>query len=39
VPALKRTKGDAEVWLGGWSDKAQNWDVRVDRIRVVRSRS
>lgn len=38
VPAFKRTAGDFELWLGGWSNKASNWDVRVDNVRVVRSK-
>jgi hypothetical protein len=39
VSSFKRGKGDTELWLGGWSAKAQNWDVRVDKVRVVRRKS
>jgi hypothetical protein len=39
VPAFKQAKGDAELWLGGWSNKAQNWNLRVDKIRIVRRKS
>ncbi len=33
---FRRAKGELELWLGGWSTRAEKWDVGVDRVRVVR---
>lgn len=36
VATFRRAKGELELWVGGWSTKAANWDVGIDKIRVVR---
>jgi len=38
VPAFRRAKAEQELWLGGWSAKAEKWDLRVDKVRVVRTK-
>jgi hypothetical protein len=35
VASFRRSKSEQELWIGGWSNKAANWDIRVDRVRVV----
>jgi len=37
VSSFKRGRSDFELWLGGWSSATQNWDIRVDKVRVVRT--
>jgi tetratricopeptide (TPR) repeat protein len=39
ISALKRARGPLELWIGGWSSKAQFWNVAVESIRVVRRKS
>lgn len=36
IATFRRSKGDLELWIGGWSTRAQNWNVGIDRVRVVR---
>src|SRR5205823_905841 len=26
IPAFKEARGPLELWIGGWSTRAQNWD-------------
>ena len=39
IPSLKETRGSFELWIGGWSSQAANWDARIDNIRIVRRRA
>jgi tetratricopeptide (TPR) repeat protein len=39
IPAFKEAKGAFELWIGGWSNQAANWDARIDNIRIVRRRA
>jgi predicted Zn-dependent protease len=38
VPAFKEGRGPLEFWVGGWSNQAANWDLRVDDLRIVRKK-
>ncbi|MBL9086125.1 MAG: hypothetical protein JNM10_03205 [Planctomycetia bacterium] len=38
VSAFRRARGEQELWLGGWSAKAEKWDIRIDKVRVVRTK-
>lgn len=38
VTTMRRSKAEMELWLGGWSQKAEKWDIKVDSIRIVRTK-
>jgi tetratricopeptide (TPR) repeat protein len=38
IPSFRRSKSEQELWMGGWSNKAQNWDLRVEKVRIVRTK-
>ena len=38
LSSFRRVRGEQELWLGGWSAKAEKWDIRIDKVRVVRTK-
>ncbi|MFO0934076.1 MAG: hypothetical protein U1E39_15420 [Planctomycetota bacterium] len=38
LSSFRRARGEQELWLGGWSAKAEKWDIRIDKVRVVRTK-